>query len=66
MSLLSVSALKCLVENYRETSSTEIGKLDMSKMLKSETEIFSRIFLISLHLHNKSHLESCLFIYIIL
>lgn len=40
MSLMSVSALKCLVENYRETSSTEIGKLDMSKMLRSETEIF--------------------------
>lgn len=34
-SLMFILALKWLVENYRETNSTEIGKLDTSNMLES-------------------------------
>lgn len=63
--ILFFPALKCFMENYQEANSMKIGKLDMSKILKSEAEILSRTFFIS-HLHNKSPFKSCLFTFIIL
>ena len=43
MNMMSASTLKCLMENYCIIYSTEIGKLDMPQMLKSETDIFQHL-----------------------
>ena len=43
MNMMSASTLKCLVENYCIIYSTEIGKLDKTQKLKSETDIFQHL-----------------------